>query len=61
MTWIRKIKGVKKINNISFESKNDKDILYFTIPIVILIAICSGIGIWYGKLYLIANRVIFYI
>ena len=52
MTWIRKIKGVKKINNISFESKNDKDILYFTIPIVILIAICSGIGIWYGKLYL---------
>ena len=40
------------MNEISFKPKNDKNILYFTISIVILVVICSGIGIWYDKLYL---------
>lgn len=40
------------MNNIIIKTKNDKNILYFTIPIVILIATCSGIGIWNQKLYL---------
>ena len=34
-----------------FKRENDKKILYFTIPIVILIVICSGIGICYQELY----------
>lgn len=37
-------------NNIS-KSGHDKNILYFTIPIVILIALCSSIGIFYQQLY----------
>ena len=39
------------MNQIIDKPKNDKNILYFTIPIVILIIICSGTGIWYDKLY----------
>lgn len=46
-----KMKVVKNMNKISFKSENDKYILYFTIPIVILIAACSSIGVWYPKLY----------
>ena len=52
MKWIRKGKGWKKVKDINFRPKNDKSILYFTIPIVILITICSSIGIWYDKLYI---------
>lgn len=33
------------------KTKTDAALLYFTVPIVILIAICSGIGIWYPHLY----------
>ncbi|MBC2581592.1 hypothetical protein [Clostridium sp. DJ247] len=39
------------MNKINFQLKTDKNLLYFTIPIVILIAICSGIGIWNQTLY----------
>lgn len=38
------------LNSNNFEY--DKSIIYLTIPIVILIAICSSIGIWDQKLYL---------
>lgn len=36
-------------NNSKFN--HDKYILYFTIPIVLLMVTCSSIGIWYQKLY----------
>lgn len=39
------------MTNINYKTKPDKTLLYFTIPIVILIAICSSIGIWYQNLY----------
>ena len=39
------------MNNISPKLNNDKNLLYFTIPIVILAATCSSLGIWYQKLY----------
>ena len=37
--------------NNNLKTKTDKTLLYFTVPIVILIATCSGIGIWYQNLY----------
>ena len=39
------------MTDINYQTKADKTLLYFTVPIVILIAICSGIGIWYQDLY----------
>ncbi len=39
------------MNNISVKSKEDKTLLYLTILIVILVATCSSIGIWYKQLY----------
>lgn len=39
------------MNNVSYKSKSDNNILYLTIPIVILIVICSSLGIWNQKLY----------
>lgn len=39
------------MNNVSFKSKDDNNILYLTIPIVILVVLCSSIGIWNQKLY----------
>lgn len=39
------------MTDINYQTKADKTLLYFTVPIVILVAICSGIGIWYQDLY----------
>lgn len=39
------------MTNINYQTKTDKTLLYFTVPIVILIAICSSIGIWNQNLY----------
>ena len=39
---------MEKINS---QPEKDKNFLYFTIPIVILMAICSAIGIWHQNLY----------
>ncbi|AGK96988.1 hypothetical protein [Clostridium pasteurianum] len=39
------------MTNINYQTKADKTLLYFTVPIVILIAICSSVGIWYQNLY----------
>lgn len=39
------------MTNSNLKTKTDETLLYFTVPIVILIAICSGIGIWYQNLY----------
>jgi hypothetical protein len=39
------------MNSISVKPKEDKTLLYLTILIVILIAICSSIGIWHDQLY----------
>lgn len=46
------MRGDKKMYKTKFEPKNNKNILYFTIPIVIFVVICSSIGIWNDKLYL---------
>lgn len=45
------MKGLISVNNVSYKSKSDNNILYLTIPIVILIVICSSLGIWNQKLY----------
>ncbi|SMC16691.1 hypothetical protein SAMN02745134_00137 [Clostridium acidisoli DSM 12555] len=39
------------MDNASVKAKDDKTLLYLTIPIVILIATCSSIGIWHEQLY----------
>jgi hypothetical protein len=39
------------MNNTSINSKGNKILLYLTILIVILVATCSGIGIWHEQLY----------
>jgi len=39
------------MNNLSSKPSNDKSLLYFTIPIVILITTCSSIGIWVQEFY----------
>lgn len=39
------------MNNTSIKPKDEKNLLYLTILIVILIITCSGIGIWHQKLY----------
>lgn len=39
------------MNKNNFQLQADRHILYFTIPIIILMTICSGIGIWHQTLY----------
>ena len=39
------------MNNTNIKLKNDKFLLYITILIVILVALCSSIGIWHEQLY----------
>jgi len=51
MRWMKKVKGLNHVNDISAKPNNEKSMLYFSIPIVILILTCSSIGIWYQKLY----------
>jgi len=51
MRWIREKKEWIKMNDISSKPTNDKSLLYFTIPIVILIATCSSIGILVQQFY----------
>ena len=45
------MKKPKIVTNINNRSDIDNNILYFSIPIVILMVTCSNIGIWYQKLY----------
>lgn len=39
------------MTNHNLETKTDKVLFCFTVPVVILIVICSSTGIWYQKLY----------
>ena len=45
------MKELKRVNDISVKPNNDKNMLYFSVPIVILMITCSSIGIWYQELY----------
>jgi len=45
------MKELTSMNDLSSKINNDKSLLYFSIPIVILMVICSSIGIWYQGLY----------
>lgn len=45
------MKELTTMDKLSSKTNNDKCMLYFSIPIVILIVICSSIGIWYQGLY----------
>ena len=45
------MKELINMNDVSSKPNHDKSVLYFSIPIVILMVICSSIGIWYHGLY----------
>jgi len=39
------------MNEVRSTPNHDKQLLYFTIPIVLLVVVCSCVGIWYQGLY----------
>lgn len=51
MKLITRVKGLKEMNNVSSKSKKSSSFLYFTLPIVLLMILCSGIGLTYTKIY----------
>lgn len=51
MRWIRQKKEWITMNDLSAKPNNDQSLLYFTIPLVILMVTCSSIGIWVQQFY----------